>query len=170
MSNNMNSSMVSNQDKSSPIFHLFMHLIIGILFGAGLAISEMANPNAVLSFLDVSAIFTQDSPFSKNASWNPDLIFVMVSAILVGVLAYAIKNKMTHPKFTSIWRLPSKLTLDKPLIFGAIFFGIGWGLAGYCPGPALTALVNNPMEGVYFLSSMLVGSFAFQAVSTMRKT
>jgi uncharacterized membrane protein YedE/YeeE len=77
---------------------------------------------------------------------------------------------MTKPKFTSIWRLPSKLALDKPLIFGAILFGIGWGLAGYCPGPALTALVNNPMEGVYFLSSMLVGSFAFQAISTMRKT
>ncbi len=168
MSSKIKSIMTPNQDTSSPIFHLFMHLIIGVLFGAGLAISEMANPNAVLSFLDVSAIFTQDSPFSKNANWNPDLIFVMVSAISIGVLAYGIKRKLPQPKFSSIWRLPSKLTLDKPLIFGAILFGIGWGLAGYCPGPALTALVNNPMEGIYFISSMLVGSFLFQTLTKLR--
>lgn len=154
--------MNSESKTKSVFFNLIAHLIIGILFGAGLAISEMANPNAVLSFLDVSAIFTQDSPFSAHGHWNPGLMFVMFAAICVGVIAYAIKHKMTKPKFASLWRLPSKRLLDKHLIIGASLFGIGWGLAGYCPGPAVTALINSPLEGVYFIGAMLIGSYLFQ--------
>ncbi len=146
----------------SPTVNLVLHLVIGILFGAGLAISEMANPNAVLSFLDVSAIFTSDSPFRDNGQWNPGLIFVMLAAICVGFIAYGIKHRMSKPAFASLWRLPNKVAIDRHLIIGASLFGIGWGLAGYCPGPAVTALVNNPAEGIYFIGAMLAGSYLFQ--------
>lgn len=154
--------MMPESMTKSPIFNLVSHLVIGILFGAGLAISEMANPNAVLSFLDVSAIFTHDSPFHTDGLWNPGLIFVMIAAISIGIIAYAIKGKMTKPKYATSWRLPSKLALDKQLIIGASLFGIGWGLAGYCPGPAVTALINAPLEGISFICAMLVGSYLFQ--------
>lgn len=154
--------MKAETHTTSPYIHALIHLIIGILFGAGLAISEMANPNAVLSFLDVSAMISQDSPYSPSGNWNPGLIFVMVTAILIGLIAYRIKHILIQPFFSNMWRLPSKLIIDKPLVFGAILFGIGWGLAGYCPGPGLTALINNPVEGVYFIGAMLLGSFIFK--------
>lgn len=152
----------------STTINALLHLIIGILFGAGLAISEMANPNAVLSFLDISAIFKQDSIYNSRGVWNPGLIFVMLAAIFVGFVAYAIKNKMPKPKFDKVWRLPSKLAVDKRLLIGASLFGIGWGLAGYCPGPAITAVVNNPIEALYFIASMLLGSFLFQLMPAAR--
>lgn len=147
---------------NSNYVNVLLHLFIGILFGAGLAISEMANPNAVLSFLDVSAIVFQDSPFSSHGNWNPGLIFVMLAAIAIGMIAYGVQRRMKQPKYDVIWRLPSKVSIDKTLIGGASLFGIGWGLAGYCPGPAVTALINNPMEGVYFIGAMLAGSYLFQ--------
>lgn len=142
--------------------NIILHLFIGTLFGAGLAISEMANPNAVLSFLDISALFTNDSPFSPNGHWNPGLVFVMIAAIAVSFVAYRLKNTLKQPMLSSLWRIPSQAAIDKPLLIGASLFGIGWGLSGYCPGPAVTALANNPIEAVYFIGSMLIGSLIFQ--------
>lgn len=155
--------------KPAPYLHPLLHLLIGILFGAGLAISEMANPNAVLSFLDISSLFSQDSTFSPEGHWNPGLMFVMLAAISVGSVAYWLKRRRLLPVFSDRWRIPNTLALDKPLIMGAILFGIGWGLAGYCPGPALTALINNPQEGIYFIVAMLAGSFIFQVTQSRKQ-
>lgn len=128
---------------------IFVTLFCGILFGVGLALSQMTNPTVVLGFLDIFG------------DWNPSLIFVMGSAIAVGVIGYAIKNRRQSPWLTKNWSVPTNTHLDSKLVIGSALFGIGWGLSGYCPGPGLTALVNNPQEGVYFMLAVVVGSGIF---------
>lgn len=122
----------------------------GILFGLGLAFAEMTNPTVVIGFLDIFG------------DWNPSLIIVMGSAIVVGIIGYMIKNRQAKPWLTDKWSVPTLRTLDRKLIIGSAIFGIGWGLSGYCPGPGLTALVNDPAEGIYFVAALLAGSALFQ--------
>lgn len=121
-------------------------LLSGLLFGLGLAFSEMTNPAVVIAFLDIFG------------DWNPSLLIVMASAIAVGMIGYATQKKRTAPLFAGKWNIPTLRYIDSRLIIGSSLFGIGWGLSGYCPGPGLTALVNNPSEGVYFVTALLVGS------------
>lgn len=121
-------------------------LISGLLFGLGLAFSEMTNPAVVIGFLNIFG------------DWNPSLIIVMASAIAVGMLGYAIKNKKVKPWIAKEWQVPSLKHIDAKLLIGSSLFGIGWGLSGYCPGPGLTALVNNPSEGMYFITALIIGS------------
>ncbi|PYF84799.1 hypothetical protein DFP75_101838 [Marinomonas alcarazii] len=121
-------------------------ILAGILFGLGLAFAEMTNPAVVLGFLDILG------------NWNPSLIIVMASAIAVGMLGYIIKKKQLKPLLSHSWQVPVMRQIDAKLIIGAILFGIGWGLSGYCPGPGLTALVNNPAEGFYFVIALIIGS------------
>ncbi|MCW4631790.1 MULTISPECIES: DUF6691 family protein [Marinomonas] len=120
--------------------------ICGLLFGLGLAFSEMTNPAVVLGFLDVFG------------NWNPSLIIVMASAIAVGMIGYLLKGKRLVPFIASKWQVPTLRQIDSKLIIGSALFGIGWGISGYCPGPGLTALVNNPSEGIYFVIALIVGS------------
>ncbi|RCX02500.1 DUF6691 family protein [Marinomonas foliarum] len=133
-------------------------LITGILFGLGLAFSEMTNPAVVIGFLDIFG------------NWNPSLLIVMASAIAVGMLGYIIKNKQIKPLLSNKWQVPSLRHIDSKLIIGSVLFGIGWGLSGYCPGPGLTALINNPAEGFYFISALIIGSglHYFQARSGLK--
>jgi hypothetical protein len=126
----------------------FITFFCGLLFGLGLAFSEMTNPAVVLGFLDL---------FGK---WNPSLIIVMVSAIAVGMIGYFIKGKRLTPLFANKWQVPSLRQIDSKLVIGSALFGIGWGISGYCPGPGLTALVNNPNEGIYFIIALIIGSGA----------
>lgn len=121
-------------------------LAAGLLFGLGLAYSEMTNPAVVIGFLNIFG------------DWNPSLIIVMASAIAVGMIGYAIKSKRNKPLIASKWQVPTLSHIDAKLIIGAALFGIGWGISGYCPGPGLTALVNNPSEGFYFVVALIVGS------------
>lgn len=121
-------------------------LICGLLFGFGLALSEMANPTVVIGFLDIWG------------DWNPSLMVVMVAAVLVSMLGYLISKKQKKPLFSQAWSLPTAKVIDRKLIGGSALFGIGWGLSGYCPGPGLTALTNNPTEGIYFVIALLIGS------------
>lgn len=121
-------------------------LLAGLLFGLGLAFSEMTNPAVVIGFLNI---------FSD---WNPSLIIVMASAITVGMIGYFIKGKQRKPFLTNTWQVPTLRQIDSQLIIGSSLFGIGWGISGYCPGPGLTALVNNPNEGIYFVAALIVGS------------
>ncbi|RBP84675.1 YeeE/YedE family protein [Marinomonas rhizomae] len=121
-------------------------LAAGLLFGLGLAFSEMTNPTVVLGFLDIFG------------EWNPSLIIVMASAITVGMIGYAVKRKRMAPMLASKWQVPTLRHIDSKLIIGSSLFGIGWGISGYCPGPGLTALVNNPSEGFYFVAALIVGS------------
>ena len=122
-------------------------LASGLVFGIGLTISGMVNPEKVLAFLD---------PVGR---WDPSLALVMAMALAVFGLTNAFTKKRTRPVFASTFHRPELLTIDRRLLSGAALFGIGWGFAGYCPGPALAALVFNFQEAVIFLPAILVGGW-----------
>ena len=114
------------------VWRIIAALGCGSIFGLGLAISGMMNPARVIGFLDVAG------------NWDPTLAFVMVGALLVAVPAYRLILGRGHPALAGGFSLPSKTRLDTPLILGSALFGVGWGLVGFCPGPAVTAVVTGP--------------------------
>jgi len=122
-------------------------LISGMLFGIGLAVSGMINPQRVTDFLDVTG------------NWDPTLLFVMGGAICVSLPGFYFVQRRPTPFFSSKFYMPSKKDLDMPLILGAILFGAGWGLAGYCPGPAIASLASLSTEPMIFVLAMLAGQF-----------
>lgn len=117
----------------------------GLLFGAGLAMSDMINPARVLAFLDVAG------------DWDPSLAFVMGGALIPSALAYLIRRRMDRPVIETRFNVPSNTTIDRALIGGALLFGLGWGLVGLCPGPALAALTLGLWQPVLFVAAMLAG-------------
>lgn len=119
--------------------------LIGLLFGLGLVISGMSNPEKVLSFLDLFG------------DWDPSLAFVMGGAVLVSFFGYRWIGRAGKPWFDLKFRFPSTTDIDTRLISGAAFFGIGWGLVGLCPGPAITAVVVEPWALLVFFAAMLGG-------------
>lgn len=125
-------------------------LVIGLIFGTGLIVSGMVDPAKVQNFLDV---FGQ---------WDPSLAFVMGGAIAVTLPGYILLNKMNKPLFAVSFSWPTRTDLDARLVTGAAIFGIGWGLGGLCPGPAMTALSTGGIGIVLFVVAMLVGIFAAQ--------
>lgn len=131
-------------------------IISGILFGLGLAMSEMINPTVVISFLDVAG------------DWNPALMFVMLGALLVTTIGFALTLRKSSPLCANKFHLPTNTAIDRPLVIGASLFGIGWGLAGYCPGPAIAGLAYGQQETFYFVVAMLVGLKAAQLFSAKR--
>lgn len=119
--------------------------VTGGLFGAGLALSGMMNPAKVLGFLDIFGV------------WDPTLAFVMGGALLVTVPGFWLVQKRKGPLFASSFQIPTKRDLDARLIGGAALFGLGWGIAGFCPGPAIAAL-SSALPGVFlFVAAMLAG-------------
>lgn len=136
--------MTSTQDRAQPIFAL----LSGTLFGLGLAISGMANPAKVLGFLDVAG------------AWDPTLALVMLGALAVTTPAFRYVLKRRQPWFAPAFALPTKTDLEPRLITGAALFGVGWGLAGFCPGPAVTALVSGNSTVFAFVAAMLAGFLA----------
>ena len=120
-------------------------LVVGLIFGAGLASSDMVNPARVLAFLDIAG------------AWDPTLAFVMGAAILPSAIAYLIRRRMDRPLLESRFSVPESRTLDRPLLIGAALFGIGWGLVGFCPGPALAGLVLGAWQPWLFVAAMLAG-------------
>jgi uncharacterized membrane protein YedE/YeeE len=122
-----------------------MGLASGTLFGAGLALSGMTNPSKVLDFLDVSR------------GWDPSLAFVMGAAIPVSALAFWFARRRSRPLFDSHFRMPDKTRIDPSLLIGSILFGLGWGLGGYCPGPAVASLSHPTLPLFGFLVAMIVG-------------
>lgn len=124
---------------------LLAPLIAGTLFGGGLAIGGMTDPVRVRGFLDL---------FGR---WDPSLAFVMGGAVAVMALAWAVRPRLTRPLFDGTFNLPEKRELDGKLITGAILFGIGWGIAGLCPGPALANLALVPLQVLPFVAAMLGG-------------
>ena len=125
-------------------------LFAGLVFGFGLVLSGMANPAKVLGFLDLAG------------AWDPSLAFVMFGAIAVGLVAFAVAARRT----TSYLGLPLKLPADRPvdvrLVGGSLLFGAGWGIAGFCPGPALVALGMGQLKAVVFVAAMLLGMGLFE--------
>lgn len=120
-------------------------LISGSLFGGGLAISGMMDPARVRGFLDVTG------------NWDPTLAFVMGGAVAVMVAAWAIQSRLASPMLAPSFDLPSTNRVDRKLISGSALFGIGWGLAGLCPGPAIGALIIEPVAAGIFVVSMAAG-------------
>jgi len=117
----------------------------GLLFGIGLWLSEMANPRKVLDFLDVTG------------DWDPSLALVMAGAVAVTLVAFRPVMKWPRPLLASSFALPTLKEIDAPLVAGAAVFGLGWGIGGYCPGPALTALANPSVEPFVFVAAMVAG-------------
>ncbi len=120
----------------------------GLLFGAGLLVSGMAQPAKVVGFLDVLG------------DWDPSLAFVMLGAIAVHFLAYRLVPKLERPLLGERFGIPTRRDIDPRLLIGAALFGAGWGLAGYCPGPALTTLVSGASTTLLFTGGMLAGMWA----------
>ncbi|CAI8319914.1 MAG: YeeE/YedE family protein [Gammaproteobacteria bacterium] len=132
---------------------LIIALTSGLIFGAGLVISEMANPVKVQNFLD---------PFGH---WDPSLAFVMGGAVMVtlGTSRFIMKRKT--PIFADQFYISLKTSIDRRLIIGASLFGIGWGLSGYCPGPGIINAVINPIEALVFLPALVIGGWIGQRYS-----
>jgi len=124
---------------------LFSQYFIGILFGWGLIISGMSNPQKILGFLDLFG------------SWDPSLIFVMLGAVLVGLAGFYVVSKRTQAFFGGALHIPARRDITKPLIIGSLIFGAGWGIAGFCPGPALVALGAGHLKALVFVAAMLAG-------------
>jgi uncharacterized membrane protein YedE/YeeE len=122
-------------------------LLSGILFGAGLALSHMIDPNKVLNFLDVTG------------RWDPSLLFVMIGAVSVAMIAFRFILKRSAPLWSTSFQLPQKKSLDLQLISGAAIFGIGWGMSGYCPGPSVTGLSLFSLESVIMVLAIYLGFF-----------
>lgn len=122
-------------------------LFSGIVFGLGLAISEMINPARVIAFLDVTG------------DWDITLLLVMGSALVFTIIGFPLITRKAHPILTEKFTLPTKTSLDIPLISGAVLFGIGWGLAGLCPGPAIAGLASLDPSIFVFVAAMIAGQF-----------
>ena len=120
-------------------------LVIGLIFGTGIALSGMANPAKVLNFFDFAG------------TWDPSLAFVMGGALIVTAIGYAFVLKRKAPVFDRAFHLPTRRDLDVPLVTGSAVFGIGWGITGFCPGGAVPALGLGEMSAVIFVGSMLAG-------------
>lgn len=126
--------------------------ISGALFGAGLYVSQMVDPLKVLRFLDFTAI--------PSGGWDPSLAFVMAAAVIVMFIAVRIGRRRPAPLFDSAFHEPEYKRIDRRLVGGAALFGIGWGMAGICPGPAISLIAFMPEDLWIFLIAMLIGSFA----------
>lgn len=120
-------------------------LVAGIIFGLGLSVSGLANPDKVLQFLTL------------NADWSPALLLTMASGIIVTFFGYKWVLQR-GPVFEAEFSLPTKTRLDPQLLIGATIFGVGWGLAGFCPGPAIVGLSSGLIEPVIFVAALLAGS------------
>ena len=128
-------------------------LIAGLLFGLGLGISQMIDRERVLGFLDITG------------NWDPTLAFVMGGAVLVTLISFRFVLRRPHPILDSKFYLPIRNDIDRPLLIGAGLFGVGWGIAGYCPGPAIAATVLGIANPFIFLAAMIGGSWAYRAIS-----
>jgi uncharacterized membrane protein YedE/YeeE len=126
----------------------FAGFLTGLLFGAGLTVSGLIDPAKVAAFLDVAG------------AWDPRLAFVMAAAVVVTAIGYRLVLRRDQPLFESGFTLPTRRDLDRNLILGAVLFGVGWGLGGYCPGPALAGLGFGAAATVAFVAAMLVGMIA----------
>lgn len=126
-------------------FNLYSQYLIGVLFGFGLIISGMSNPKKVLAFLDITG------------DWDPSLMFVMGGAVIVGLGGFYLASKRTEAFFGGALHVPTRRDISKPLVIGSLIFGLGWGIAGFCPGPAIVAIGAGQLKALVFVLAMIVG-------------
>jgi uncharacterized membrane protein YedE/YeeE len=125
-------------------------LLVGLLFGVGLILSGMADPAKVLGFLDLAG------------TWDPSLAFVMGGAIAVGLPAFALARGRSRSWLGAEMSLPTVREIDRRLVIGSLLFGVGWGVAGFCPGPALVALGMGESKALWFVAAMVAGMALFE--------
>jgi uncharacterized membrane protein YedE/YeeE len=138
--------------QNTSVFSNESEYLIGVLFGLGLMISGMTNPAKILAFLDLSG------------AWDPSLIFVMGGAVLVGLIAFYLAKNRTQSFLGGAMHMPTRRDIDRPLLIGSAMFGLGWGLAGFCPGPALVSLGSGELKALVFVIAMLGGMLLFDFV------
>jgi len=131
-------------------------LLAGLVFGLGLIVSGMANPAKVLGFLDLAG------------AWDPSLAFVMAGAVAVAALAFAVAKRRTLSWLGAAMKLPTSRDIDRRLVLGSAVFGVGWGIAGFCPGPALVALGMGQIKALIFVGAMLAGMRLFEWLERRR--
>ena len=131
-------------------------LVSGLIFGSGLILAGMANPGKVLSFLDITG------------AWDPSLALVMAGAIAVGSAAFAMARRRNRSYLGLSMNLPASRVIDKRLVLGSLAFGIGWGMAGICPGPALVLVGSGSVKGMMFVAAMLLGMGIFEILERGR--
>lgn len=136
---------------------LFTSLLAGLVFGLGLIVSGMANPAKVLGFLDLAG------------RWDPSLACVMIGAIAVGSIAFLIARKRTVSFLGAAMHLPSARHIDRRLVVGSMLFGVGWGIAGFCPGPGLVALGMGEWKAAVFVGAMLAGMGVFEFLERRKR-
>lgn len=124
--------------------------LVGLIFALGLGISGMTQTQKVIGFLDVFG------------EWDPSLLFVMAGAVGIHFVTYRMMRKQPAPLIASTWHLPKKREITPALIMGSFLFGLGWGIAGYCPGPALTSLTTLDPKPWVFVSFMILGMYLFR--------
>jgi uncharacterized membrane protein YedE/YeeE len=124
----------------------------GLVFGVGLIVSGMTDPGKVIAFLDIAG------------RWDPSLGFVMAGAIFVGFFAFRIAGKRSRSFLRGAMHVPTRRDIDSPLVVGSVLFGMGWGMAGFCPGPALVLLASGIEQAAIFVAAMLGGMVIYTAV------
>jgi uncharacterized membrane protein YedE/YeeE len=124
--------------------------IVGLLFGLGLMLSGMTDPGKVIGFLDLFG------------AWDPSLALVMGGAILVGFFAFTVAKKRTTTFLGGVLRFPTNMDIDKKLVVGSVLFGAGWGLAGFCPGPAKVTKADGQPKALFYVLAMIVGMLAYE--------
>ncbi|GAB3470592.1 YeeE/YedE thiosulfate transporter family protein [Massilia terrae] len=129
---------------------IFVSLLVGLVFGIGLIVAGMTDPSKVIGFLDL------------GGRWDPSLAFVMGGAILVGLGAFRLAGRRERSMLGETMRLPGATRIDRRLVLGSLAFGAGWGLAGFCPGPALASLLTGSGKPVLFTLAMLAGMGVFE--------
>ena len=130
--------------------HHVVEFIVGLLFGLGLMLSGMTDPGKVIGFLDLFG------------TWDPSLALVMGGAIMVGVFAFTVAKKRTTTFLGGVLRFPTNMDIDRKLVIGSLMFGAGWGLAGFCPGPALVSMAAGQPKALIFVIAMLLGMVGYE--------
>jgi hypothetical protein len=136
--------------------YAFLAFVAGLVFGIGLLVSGMVNPAKILGFLDLAG------------PWDPSLALVMVGAVAIGAIGFAIAGGRTTTLLGTPILLPTVRAIDRRLVVGGAVFGVGWGLAGFCPGPALVALGAGHPKAIVFVAAMVAGMLAFEWIEGMR--
>jgi uncharacterized protein len=131
-------------------FSRISEFVVGLMFGVGLMASGMTDPGKVIGFLDLFG------------AWDPSLALVMGGAVVVGFFAFALAKKRTTTFLGGALRFPTSTQMDKPLVIGSLLFGAGWGLGGFCPGPALVSMADGQSKATLFVAAMLVGMMGFE--------
>lgn len=136
--------------------YTFTSLLCGLVFGIGLIVAGMANPAKVLSFLDLAG------------KWDPSLALVMGGAIAVGVCPFFLAGRRARSYLDAPMQIPTLRKIDRQCFLGSLAFGLGWGMAGFCPGPALVSLGSGQVKAVVFVAAMLAGMILFEQIERAR--